>query len=45
MKTKPSYTIDKEVKDQFDKVAKKNSLNKSQWVENQMIKYIEEKTK
>ena len=42
MKAKPSFTVDKQVVEQFNKLANKNSLNKSKWVENQMIKYIED---
>lgn len=42
MKAKPSYTVDKEVLDKFNKVAKTKSLNKSLWVENKMKEYIEE---
>jgi len=45
MKKKVTYTVNKDTAEMFKSVAEQESLNMSKWLENQMIKYIEEKTK
>ena len=42
MRVKANYTIDGELKKNFDKVAKENALNKSQWLQIKMEEYIKE---
>lgn len=37
--------VEHSIKEEFDKIAKTNALNKSQWVENLMKKYINENKK
>jgi len=41
MKKKVTYTVENETLDMFDALAEQKSLNKSKWIENQMIKFIE----
>lgn len=40
-KEQVNYKVKKSVKDAFNGIAESNSLNKSNWIEKQMIKYIE----
>lgn len=35
-----TYKVDEKILSEFNKVAKDNALNKSQWVENMMKAYI-----
>ena len=42
MRIKANYTIDEKIKKEFDKVAKENALNRSQWLQIKMNEYIEE---
>lgn len=41
MRVKANYTIEEEAKKEFDKVAKENALNKSQWLQIKMKEYVE----
>ena len=40
-KKKDSYTVDEDILIDFKKLAKKNSLNKSSWIQSKMEEYIE----
>ena len=42
MKVKANYTVDKELKEEFDKLAKENALSRSQWLQIKMNEYIKE---
>lgn len=41
-KKSAAYLVDKEVLEQFNKIAKENALNKSKWIENKMKEYVTE---
>jgi len=41
MRIKANYTIDDELKKEFDKLAKENALNRSQWLQIKMREYID----
>jgi len=43
MKVKASYTIEKEILDKFNNLADRESINRSKWIENQMVKFIEDR--
>jgi len=45
MRIKANYTIDDKLKKEFDKVAKDNALNRSQWLQIKMNEYIEKNKK
>lgn len=45
MKIQKTFTIEKELYDFFDKLSKKNSLNKSLFIENCIKDYIEKNKK
>jgi len=40
-KKKVTFTVEEDVLNMFKSFSESNALNMSQWVENQMIKYIE----
>jgi hypothetical protein len=40
MKKSAAYIIEKEVLEKFNKKARENAINKSQWVENKMKEFI-----
>jgi len=41
MKLQKTFTIDEKISKLFDELAKKNSINKSLFVENSMLEYIQ----
>ncbi len=43
MKKTVTYSINKSTVEKFNKKAKLVAINKSQWLENQMLKFIESK--
>ena len=44
-KERATFTIEKSTLDYFNELADKKALNKSKWVEQQMIKFIEREVK
>jgi len=40
-KKKVTFTVEEDVLNMFKGLSESNALNMSQWVENQMVKYIE----
>lgn len=44
MAKKPvGYKVEEKIKEEFNRVAKEQALNKSQWLENKMVEYLREK--
>ena len=45
LKIRVNYSIDEEVKQEFDQICKENSINKSAWIEQRIKEFIEQKKK
>jgi metal-responsive CopG/Arc/MetJ family transcriptional regulator len=45
LKIRVNYSIDTEVKQEFDRICKEETINKSAWIEQRIKEFIEQKKK